>query len=308
MRKTVITSIVVSLFQALFYCATQVAVAQTTRAPVIKPANPDVFQAVSQFYEYNRKSLLQAETLGKQDFPKYTREKIVFTGVQYIRVPGYLAIPKNRTGPCPVVILIDGIFGSKARWFEEDSWPRGTLVTNALIESGIAVMALDARYHGERGAENDYRIPEDWSEQRDMIVQSVIEHRRAMDYLATKPEIDATRIGLLGLSMGGIMTFALTSMDPRVRAAVAGLTPVGALKEPTSIPIAPQTFAGAITETPILMLMGRTDKYYTVEEAEQLFNSIKSHRKELVFYEAGHRLPAEYASRAADWFRKYLKQ
>lgn len=260
----------------LLYCIAGVAVAQTPESTTIKAASPEVFQAVRQFYEYNRKSPLQAQLIGKQDFPAFTREKIVFTGVQHSRVPAYLAIPKSGSAPFPVVILIDGIYGSKARWFEVDSWPRGSLVTNTLIESGIAVLALDARYHGERAAENDYQIPEDWSERRDMVVQSVIEHRRAMDFLATRPEIDTTRIGLLGLSMGGMMTFALTSMDPRVKAAVAGVTPVGVLKEPISIPIAPQTFAGAITDTPILMLMGRRDGFYTVEEAQQLFNAIRA--------------------------------
>jgi dienelactone hydrolase len=297
----------ITTFCILLICSPGAASGQTSESAKIRAASPEVFQAIKQFYEYNRDVPLNAKSLRKETFSSYTREKLVFTGVQNSRVPAYLALPKTGTGPFPVVILIDGIYGSKSRWFEEDSWPRGALVTNALTASGIAVLALDARYHGERAAENDYQIPEDPSEQRDMIVQSVIEHRRAMDYLATRSDIDSNRIGLLGLSLGGIMTFVLSSIDPRVKAAVAGVTPVGALKSPGSIPIAPQTFAGAIPDLPFLMLMTRKDRFYTADEAQQLFDSLKGQRKELVFYDSDHRPPAEYAGKAVEWLSKYLK-
>jgi dienelactone hydrolase len=271
-------------------------------------AGPEVFEAVSQFYTYDREVPLNAEVAVRQEFPTFIREKVVFTGIRPVRVPAYLALPRAGAGPFPVVVLIDGVTGSKERWFETDSWPRGTLVSHALLEAGIAVLSLDARHHGERIWENDFRAPQAASGPvgRDMIVPSIIEHRRAMDYLATRPEIDAGRIGVLGLSMGGMMTFALTSLDPRVRVAVAGVTPVGVMKGRESIPVAPQTFAGQIRDTPILLQMGRTDPFYTVEDARQLYSAIPSARKELVLYDAGHQLPPEYAPKAVEWLRDHL--
>lgn len=265
--------------------------------PVVA-ASAEVLEAVRQFYSYDAALPLDPVTSGRREFSSYTREKVVFTGVPGVRVPGYLAWPKAATGPVPVVLLIDGVTGSKERWFTEDSWPNGTLVTNGLIEAGFAVLALDARYHGERAAENGYRAPQFSTRpgDRDMMVQSIIEHRRAMDYLATRPEVDANRIGSLGLSMGGIMTFALTTLDSRVKAGVAGVTPIRPMKVP----------AGN-TATPFLMLMGRTDNFYSVEDAQQLFALIQSPVKELEVYESGHRLPAEYATRAVNWLRTHLK-
>ena len=78
----------------------------------------------------------------------------------------------------------------------------------------LAVLALDAQYHGERISANDYENPGamlferkwyNWT--REMVLQTTVEHRRAIDYLATRPEIDVERIGLLGHSMGGIIIF-----------------------------------------------------------------------------------------------------
>lgn len=56
------------------------------------------------------------------------------------------------------------------------------------------------------------------------------------------------------------------------------------------------------------MLMGRSDGYYSVDEARQLFESIASTRKELVFYDSGHRMPPEYAAKAVSWLLQYLKE
>lgn len=321
MRNTLRTALVTALLFLVALGTSPQAAGQEpepgTEAPPPAPAAsddrlegvaPEVFRAIREFYTYDADAPFRAEVVDSQNFPGFAREKVVFEGVHEVPVPAYLALPSGRDGPFPVVMLIDGITGSKERWFEEDSWPRGPRVTAALIEAGFAVLALDARYHGERAAENRYRIP--WLSGpafRDMFVPTVIEHRRAMDYLETRPEVDATRIGALGLSMGGMITLALASMDPRVKAAVVGVVPVGPMRDASAVPFAPQTFAGAIHETPLLLQMGRTDPLYSAEDAEQLLGLVPSPTKELVWYDSGHRLPPEYANRAVGWLATHLR-
>jgi dienelactone hydrolase len=275
---------------------------------ILQSANDEQREAVSQFLGYNDEAPLRAAVVEEMETDAYTREKIVFTGVENSRVPAYLAIPTTEAEAYPVVILIDGIYGSKERWFEEDSWPRGRAVTDRLIAEGFAVMALDVRYHGERAAENDYRIPNHWADLRDMIVPSVREHRRAMDYLETREAIDTDRIGLLGLSMGGMISFMLSAVEPRVQAVATGVTPAGAFPELRDMPIAPQTYAGGITDLPFLMMMGREDPYYTEAEAEALFDLLPTLTKELMFYDAGHRLPAAYPADAVSWLTIHLAE
>jgi dienelactone hydrolase len=48
----------------------------------------------------------------------------------------------------------------------------------------------------------------------------VYDSLRAMDYLLTRPEVDAQRIGTLGLSMGSTMAWWLAALDPRVKVTV----------------------------------------------------------------------------------------
>jgi len=53
---------------------------------------------------------------------------------------------------------------------------------------------------------------------------SVEENQMALDWVESRPELDAGRIGLLGISMGGIRGVLLTALDPRIKASVLGLT------------------------------------------------------------------------------------
>ncbi|NBB86638.1 MAG: alpha/beta fold hydrolase [Bacteroidetes bacterium] len=281
------------------------AIATAQEGP-LDPATDEQREAVSQFFGYNHEAPLRADVVAETETDAYTREKIVFTGVANSRVPAYLAMPTTEADAYPVVILIDGIYGAKERWFEDDSWPRGRAVTDRLIAEGFAVMALDVRYHGERAAENDYRISTHWADLRDMIVPSVREHRRAMDYLETREAIDTDRIGLLGLSMGGMMSFMLSAVEPRVQAVATGVTPAGAFPELRDMPIAPQTYAGGITDIPFLMMMGREDPYYTEAEATALFDLLPTPTKELIFYDAAHRLPDAYPGDAVSWLTTHL--
>lgn len=274
----------------------------------------EAYDAILQFYQYDKGVPLDARIVEKDETADHVREKIVFDGTGGTRVPGYLAYPKAGTGPFPCILLIDGITGSKSRWFEDDSWPHGGLATRQLLAAGFAVLALDARYHGERISENDFESPgkmyfeRSWYNQtRQMVVQTTIEHRRAIDYLATRREIDAERIGVLGHSMGGMVVFALNASEPRVKASVACVTPLNIWGPKEMAVISPFNFARGIGKRPFLMLMGRTDPFYSKAEADLLLEMIEGRPKELAFYDSGHRLPVDYVARSRRWFEDHLK-
>lgn len=288
---------------------------ETTSANASHPSalSDEAYEAILQFYEYDEEIPLDSRVVEREETPAYVREKIVFNGIRDSRVPGYLGLPATSAGPFPVILLIDGITGSKSRWWEKDSWPRGSLATTQFVSAGFAVLAIDAQYHGERIAGNDYESPgqmlerEWYSRAREMILQTTVEHRRAIDYLATRPEIDIERVGVLGHSMGGIIIFGLNASEPRVRASVACVTPLNIWEPKEMAVISPFNFARGVGRRPFLMLMGSADPFYSSSEAALLLEMIEGNPKELMFYDSGHRLPERYVGKAHQWFERYLK-
>jgi hypothetical protein len=57
----------------------------------------------------------------------------------------------------------------------------------------------------------------------DLLRQSVIDGARVLDWVATRPDLDPQRVGLFGISMGGIKGALLAPLEPRIGAAVLGL-------------------------------------------------------------------------------------
>ena len=140
-----------------------------------------------------------------------------------------------------------------------------------------------------------------------MFVQSTVEYRRAIDYLAARPEIDTTRIGALGHSLGGMITFYLTAVEPRIKAAVPCLTALNIYGSLAPDVLAPWQYVRAVGDRPLLMLMSGNDPFYLVEDAQRLFKLIKGSTKDLLFYDVeGHRLPEEHIPDAIAWFKKHL--
>ena len=154
--------------------------------------------------------------------------------------------------------------GTKDRWWSDDTWPQGGRLTKALAAEGIAALVLDTQFHGERAGAIGYQPVEEYvcplcsNARREMTIETVVDYRRALDYLATREDLDRKRVGAIGFSMGGLMTFALSAIDDRVRAIVPCVTPIRA-NDPqwSGAAITPGTFAPHVS-VPVLMLMGRT--------------------------------------------------
>ncbi len=271
-----------------------------------RPVGTEGYGILAQLFTYDASLPLNARVIPQFDSAGYAREKIVFDGWRGARVPGLVAIPKDSQPRHAVIVLIDGIGGWKERWWQETSWNRGRILIDSLLAAGFAVAMIDAFASGERTFANDYETAETFirkfSQLRDMALQNTIEHRRLIDYLSSRSDIDSTRIGALGLSLGGMTTFYLGAFEPRVRAGVAGLTPAQRIPDL----LWPGHYAAHV-RMPLLMLMGRTDAFYTQQQVAAIFASLGSKEKQLQWYDVGHRLPEAYAGAAVAWFRQFLR-
>lgn len=80
----------------------------------------------------------------------------------------------------------------------------------ALAEQGYGVLMMDARGHGRsQGRAMDFG----WYGDEDIVA--------GVDLLASQPDVDGGRIGVVGLSMGGEEAIGAAAADPRIRAVVA---------------------------------------------------------------------------------------
>lgn len=281
----------------------------------IERLGEEACQALQQAYDYDSAIPLEARIVERKESDDSIREKIVFRGAQGFLVPGYFQRPMGP-GPYPCVLLLHGWSGSKTSWYQQDNYISGSNLRNALLADGFAVLSLDAQCHGERVAENDYALPNPLIEpgreprrgyftQQQIYVQTVIDYRRALDYLETRDDVDMSRIGAAGYSMGGTQVFPLLAVEDRVLAAVACVVP--AERDKWSL-IAPQNHTRGIGTRPVLMVMGREDSMCRPAEAEALFEFLAGDASRLIFLNAGHRLPADYVEPAAEWLKRHLQK
>jgi len=135
------------------------------------------------------------------------------------RVPGLLWKETNSTGRRPVVIVLHGTGGSKQGM-------AGLCYKYAT--NGFIAVAIDGRYSGERmksgkGAEEyDKALARAYYDGREhpLFYDTVWDVMRLVDYLQTRDDVDAKRIGLIGISKGGTETYLTAAVDKRIAVAV----------------------------------------------------------------------------------------
>jgi dienelactone hydrolase len=288
----------------------------SARTPLIERLGDDASEAVAQVYQYDPTIPLEARVVEQIKRDEPLREKIVFRGAQGFLVPGFLQLPSSGVAPYPCVLLLHGWSGSKESWWQDGNYISGGNARKSLLAAGFAVFALDAQCHGDRIAQNDFAPVNHYVDENagpnqrkgyftlsDIYIQTTRDCRRAIDYLESRREIDKSRIGVVGYSMGGTQTFLLTGVEPRVKAAAAVVPPAD--KSKSSL-VAPQNFVRAIGERPFLTICGRSDELCPAEHARELQSLFDGKSKDQVFLDAGHRLPVDYVPHVVEWIRKHL--
>jgi len=156
------------------------------------------------------------------------------------------------------------------------------------------------------------------------------EDQRALDYLCSRPEVDANRVGCCGLSGGGLRTVYLSGADPRIRCscAVGMMTTwrdyllnkcythtwmiyIPALARDLDYP----EILGLNVPNPVFVLNNREDQLFTVpemERADRILGDVykkagASDRYQAKFYPGPHKFDKEMQTDAFAWFDRWLK-
>jgi dienelactone hydrolase len=212
----------ISLFIFRFVALTQVkGVAQLNQYPPIEKVASDfkaMLQRPSVDFRPSFQSTITDSVLIEKGFI-YSKETE--------KVPVLIYKPvRTDLKSFPVVICLHGTGGSK-----EDESIKNLLYQFSKI--GIMGVAIDARFHGERitgGANKSEQyveaITRAWKnrdskkQEHPFFYDTVYDLWRLTDYLETRPDVQANRIGMMGISMGGIETWMAASVDQRIKVAV----------------------------------------------------------------------------------------
>ncbi len=237
----------------------------------------------------------------------------VLLDVEGISIYGQLYLPEGK-GPYPVVCLCHGIPALKP---EPGAGDYGQ-TADEICRAGFAVMIFNFRGTGASGGNLD--MP-GWSHDLTAVI----------DYLYGLPDIDRSRLSLLGFSGGAAVAIYVAAGDRRVSCLAACACPtdfamlteadepaavidhfrsIGAIRE-TSFPASPRQwlagfrdvrpidYVADITPRPLLLVHGDSDQTVVVNHAYRLYHRAGKPRELVVIDGAGHRLRHDNRAMAA---------
>jgi len=139
--------------------------------------------------------------------------EVHYDGWRGARICAWYVLPEGD-GPFPALVQYHGYSGARHDLHECLSW----------VAQGYAVMTVDTR--GQSGGSTD---PGHYSggHVKGWMTLGIMDPQeyyyrgafmdcvRALDWITTRPEIDAARIGVAGVSQGGALTLAVAALDDR---------------------------------------------------------------------------------------------
>ncbi len=278
---------------------------------------------------------LNARVTGSIQAESYTIEKVIFESLPSFYVTANLYRPNER-GRYPGILLQAG--------HTQEGKPEGQRLAANLALKGFVVLAFDPVGQGEREQTYDAQVERalaGWSvpehiqagAQSMLIGESVARYfiwdaKRALDYLASRPEVDAERLGAVGCSGGGALTTFIGALDARIKAVApacfinsyrllfAGADPDSEMSPPEllSSGLDMADYVELSAPTPWLLLATEGD-YFTpagtklvYEEARRWFGLYGAEDRLRFFVGPGpHGTPLETREEVYKWMIRWLK-
>ena len=251
------------------------------------------------------------------------------------KVPAFFTKPAGNAGPFPVVLFNHSHFGQYEVGKNEFLYGRKEMQSppyaEALARMGIAGLCIDDWGFGERRGPTEAEIFKEmlWKGQV-MWGMMVFDHLRALDYLLTRGDVDGTRIGTMGMSMGSTMAWWLAALDERVTVCVdlCCLTDFQTLIEEKGLNLhgiyyyvpdllthfSTSDINALISPRPHFGLAGRFDPLTPLRGLEIIDRDLKDvyardgapDAWQLKIYDVGHLENAEMRADILEFFRKWL--
>lgn len=242
------------------------------------------------------------------------------------KIPVLVCFDVDRGFPKPLVIISHGFRGSK-----EDLRERAA----ALANFGYYAVAIDNCGHGERTGPDFlsqvYRDGElDMVEVRRLIKKTADDIPTIIDYFEVDKLIDGQRVGMVGVSMGGFVTFRALTFEKRIKAAAPIIASPFWDDLPAEVPVLstpearlaltayaqrynPAYYPDQFFPRPLLIQIGEEDQHYNGAKVKRFYHGLKgryrtdAEKVKLIVHEGvGHTFTEPMWVNAVDWLQKYL--
>ncbi|MES2183937.1 MAG: alpha/beta fold hydrolase [Pseudomonadota bacterium] len=241
--------------------------------------------------------------------PPAVRVEIPYQGGH---LAGFLRLPAGVVQP-PVLVMVPGLDSAKEE-LEAYELP--------FLARGMATLLVDGPGQGE--AEYDFPLRGDY----EVAVKAMV------DWVVARPEVDGTRVGLWGVSLGGYFAPRAAAFEKRLKACIglAGPYDFGAnwdelpeltretfrVRSHLATPAEAKAYAGTLTmkdgvarqiECPLFLVTGKLDRIIPWQDTQRLAQEA-SGPVELMIVEDGNHIannrPYRYRYRTADWMAEQL--
>jgi formylglycine-generating enzyme required for sulfatase activity/dienelactone hydrolase len=269
--------------------------------PEYSPTPDAKFATLAAAYHYTP-APLDARIEEKIETPDWTREKITFNGAAGDRAIAYLYLPHHVQSPLQVLHYVpagDVHFAMRPLTDSMDD-RMAPFVKAGRAAFGVVLQGYLGRLRGGEKIGPAGLAAQDGTsaEYAELTVNRVIDLRRGVDYLATRPDLDHSRIAFLGWSSGAQIGLILAAIETRYRAVVimsAGL-PISYI--PFTAHVNPINFASHI-RAPKLIVQGRYDENTPLRTAAEPLFKLLPEPKRLFIYDGGHVPAVEVTMKAA---------
>jgi hypothetical protein len=245
--------------------------APARKAQLPQPAGDAEYARLRSTYDYEH-TPLNARVIERTETADWVREKVSFTGARGKTALAYLYLPKGVRPPHQVVHFIP----AGDVWAARNALP--TSMENAmspLLRGGRALFGVVLEGFRER-----HRDPADPEPE---LADHIVDLRRGLDYLTSRPDVAANKIAFCGHSAGD-PAYVLTAVDDRHAAAVF----VGSYLGPADVSFIPRLHGSK------LVVHGKYDEVNRFPlHAQPLFDLMRG-EKELLAFEGGHIPPNDW--------------
>jgi eukaryotic-like serine/threonine-protein kinase len=276
-----------------------------------KPVRDAIFEFYREQFAYDNTELRVRVEAKRDNAEGWVQEKISFDAAYGgERVIAYLFLPKNAAPPFQAVIYFPGGASITQRSSSDiENYYEFPMFLSFLVKNGRAVLYPVYKGTFERG--NDAMtalLSGDGNSHQftALFVSEVKDLRRCLDYLETRPDIDARKIAYYGMSWGGGYGAIIPAVEDRFKASVLV---AGALGGGGRAEVRDLNYVRRV-RTPTLMLNGKYDTIQPLESRiKPMFDLLgaPAEHKVLKLYETDHIPPRnEYIKETLAWLDRYL--